>query len=169
MKSKNKQLSVASIVYSTSTDGVGLRNALYLAGCNIHCEGCHNQSLWDIKAGEVKSVDEVYDDLTRDRFNVSILGGEPLLQYDNLVELCKRIKSETNKTIWLWSGYTFEFIKLKFPLILLYIDVLVDGQFVKAKSVPNLKWRGSSNQRVIDVKSTLSLNNQTKKVKLLDV
>lgn len=164
----NKELSVASIVYSTSTDGVGLRNALYLAGCPLHCEDCHNKEWWDIESGSRKSMDEVFSALTSDSFNVSILGGEPLMQYDNVVELCKRIKSETDKTIWLWSGYTFEFIQSHYPLILLYIDVLVDGQFVKAKSLPNLKWRGSSNQRVIDVKSTLSLTNHTKKVKLLE-
>lgn len=143
------KLFVAKIVSSTSADGPGLRNSLYVSGCPIHCEGCHNSDWWDLKSGTMMSIDEVYLQLNKDPFNISILGGEPLLQYEAILELCKRIKSKTAKTIWLWSGYTFEIIQNLCPDILDYIDTLVDGAFVKEQATPNLKWRGSKNQRII--------------------
>lgn len=139
---------VARIVYSTSTDGVGLRNSLYVSGCPIHCEGCHNKTFWNKESGEEQTVDAVFAQLNSDQFDVSILGGEPLMQHDAVLELCKKIKKKTNKTIWLWSGYTLKHIQQHFPDILHYIDVLVDGQYVQSLSKPNLLWRGSINQKI---------------------
>lgn len=149
-------LYVARIVYSTSTDGVGLRNSLYVSGCNIHCEDCHNKAWWNKEAGTKLSVDEVFAQLNNDQFNVSILGGEPLNQYEAVFALCKKIKAETNKTIWLWSGYTLDYIKRNYKDILYYIDVLVDGPYVKSLSEPNLQWKGSTNQQVYNVKNIFS-------------
>lgn len=145
----SKFLYVAKIAHSTSADGVGLRNALYVSGCDIKCPGCHNKHLWDIESGVKMSVDDVYDQLNIDDFNISILGGEPLMQYDSIVELCKKIKENTRKDIWLWSGHTFQIIADKFPDILQYVDVIVDGPFIQERYMPNLKWRGSENQSVI--------------------
>lgn len=142
-------IKVAKIAYSTSVDGVGLRNALYVSGCNRHCPGCHNPQLWDINAGQDMTIQEAFDKLNIDDFNISILGGEPLMQYKEVVELCKLIKEKTNKTIWLWSGYELHEIKAWFPKILKYIDVLVDGPFIEEFKEPNLRWRGSSNQHII--------------------
>lgn len=142
-------IKVAKIAYSTSVDGVGLRNALYVSGCNRRCPGCHNPQLWDINAGQDMTVQEAFDKLNIDDFNISILGGEPMMQYEQVVELCKLIKEKTNKTIWLWSGYELHEIKSQFPKILKYIDVLVDGPFIEEFKEPNLKWRGSSNQNII--------------------
>lgn len=142
-------IKVAKIAYSTSVDGVGLRNALYVSGCNRRCPGCHNPQLWDINAGQDMTVQEAFDKLNIDDFNISILGGEPMMQYEQVVELCKLIKEKTNKTIWLWSGYELHEIKSHFPKILKYIDVLVDGPFIEEFKEPNLKWRGSSNQNII--------------------
>lgn len=164
MVSKNK-LSVARIVYSTSTDGVGLRNSLYVAGCPIRCEGCHNKEWWSIESGTEQTVEEVYDQLNSDHFNISILGGEPLMQYEAVLELCKRIKANTNKTIWMWSGYTLERIKACYPDILLYIDMLVDGPYIQSLAKPNLQWRGSLNQRIWNVKSIVSEMQNVPKVK----
>jgi anaerobic ribonucleoside-triphosphate reductase activating protein len=142
-------IKVAKIAYSTSVDGVGLRNALYVSGCNRRCPGCHNPQLWDINAGQDMTIQEAFDKLNIDDFNISILGGEPMMQYEQVVELCKLIKEKTNKTIWLWSGYELHEIKSQFPKILKYIDVLVDGPFIEEFKEPNLKWRGSSNQNII--------------------
>ena len=142
-------IKVAKIAYSTSVDGVGLRNALYVSGCNRRCPGCHNPQLWDINAGQDMTVQEAFDKLNIDDFNISILGGEPMMQYEQVVELCKLIKEKTSKTIWLWSGYELHEIKSQFPKILKYIDVLVDGPFIEEFKEPNLKWRGSSNQNII--------------------
>ena len=144
-------LYVASVVHSTSTDGVGLRNALYVSGCNIKCPKCHNKEYWDIYAGQKRSIESVYDELNEDEFNISILGGEPLMQYEGVLQLCKMIKERTTKTIWLWSGHCLEEIKKLYPEILKYIDVLVDGPFQEDKYEPNLQWRGSTNQRVINI------------------
>jgi anaerobic ribonucleoside-triphosphate reductase activating protein len=142
-------IKVAKIAYSTSVDGVGLRNALYVSGCNRRCPGCHNPQLWDINAGQDMTIQEAFDKLNIDDFNISTLGGEPMMQYEQVVELCKLIKEKTNKTIWLWSGYELHEIKSQFPKILKYIDVLVDGPFIEEFKEPNLKWRGSSNQNII--------------------
>lgn len=161
------ELYVARIVYSTSTDGVGLRNSLYVSGCPIQCEGCHNKVFWKKESGEKQTVDEVFAQLNSDQFDVSILGGEPLMQYEAVVELCKKIKKETNKTIWLWSGYTMTYIQKHFPDILYYIDVLVDGAYMEAKSVPNLQWRGSTNQRVWKVENVKNIFDVTENLELL--
>jgi anaerobic ribonucleoside-triphosphate reductase activating protein len=144
-------LSVAKIVSSTSVDGVGLRNSLYVSGCPIHCEGCHNSKFWDIQSGTQMSVEEVCNKLNEDEFNISILGGEPLMQYEEILALCKMIKTRyPHKTIWMWSGYGLSLIRERYTEILRYIDTLVDGPFIKALASSELLWRGSSNQRVID-------------------
>lgn len=147
------KLSVMNIAYSTSVDGVGLRNSLYLAGCPLRCPGCHNKQAWDINNGTWQSIEEVCNQLNVDKFNISILGGEPLMQYEGVLELCKMIKERyPNKTIWMWSGYTLEYIKEHYSKILEYLDVLVDGPFIKELAEPNLRWKGSSNQNVIYLK-----------------
>lgn len=148
----NPILYVAKIVHSTSSDGVGLRNSLYVSGCNIQCANCHNKHLWDIKAGKPMTVTEVFNLLNEDEFNISILGGEPLMQYKAILQLCRLIKLRTDKTIWLWSGHTIEEIQRCYPEILPFIDVLVDGPFMPEYFQPNLQWRGSTNQRVINIK-----------------
>lgn len=145
---------VAKIAYSTSVDGVGLRNALYVAGCDLHCPGCHNSQWWSLNSGKIMTVDEVCDELNLDDFNISILGGEPFMQYNAVLRLCKLIKKRyPHKTIWIWSGLVLEDIQKHYPEILSYIDVLVDGPFIKELAQPNLQWRGSTNQRVIDIKA----------------
>ena len=150
-----KVLSVAKIVCSTSVDGVGLRNSLYVAGCPIHCDGCHNAQFWDISSGKKRMVESVYTELCQDDCNISILGGEPLMQYEAVLELCKKIKERTAKTIWLWTGYKVEYVQEHYSEILRYIDVIVDGPFIKSLAEPNLKWRGSTNQRIIEVASII--------------
>ena len=148
------KLSIMKIVHSTSVDGVGLRNSLYVAGCPLHCKGCHNKESWNINSGYWSSVENVYHQLNIDDFNISILGGEPLMQYKSILHLCKLIKERVpHKTIWLWSGYTFEKIQKDYSEILEYIDVLVDGPYIEKYADKNLRWRGSTNQRVINVKN----------------
>ena len=130
-------LFIAKIAYSTSVDGVGLRNALYVSGCPIRCAGCHNKQLWDINSGLQMSVKDVCDSLNVDNFNISILGGEPLMQYEGILELCKMIKAQYPH----------------FEEVLHYVDVIVDGPYMEQFAVPNLKWRGSTNQRIIETKT----------------
>lgn len=145
------KLSVAKIVTSTSADGPGLRTSLYLQGCKLRCEGCHNSHWWEIEEGNWMSLQEVFDILMEPDENISILGGEPLLQYRPVALLCDKIKRETNKNIWLWSGFTYLTISREYPLILGVIDVLIDGPFMPTLMDPSLRFRGSSNQQIVEV------------------
>jgi len=157
---KKKILYVASIVDNTIVDGEGFRTSLYLSGCDICCEDCHNKELWDINAGQVMTVDEVYEKITRYFTNITFIGGEPMLQSVALTILAEKIKRNTNKTIWLYSGHTYEDIINKniYFQLLRYCDILVDGKYNKNFFVNNLKFRGSTNQRIIDIKKSFSKN-----------
>lgn len=147
----NDKLYVARIVESTSTDGVGLRNSLYVSGCNLHCHGCHNKEWWPLKSGREMTVEDVYAALNTDKFNISILGGEPLMQYPAILELCKLIKERTSKTIWLWTGYEMSQVQSLFGDIVKYVDVIVDGVFKEELRDTNLFFRGSGNQRIYGI------------------
>ncbi|MEN8078060.1 anaerobic ribonucleoside-triphosphate reductase activating protein [Clostridioides difficile] len=149
------------------TNGPGVRTTLFVSGCTHDCEGCFNKEQQDFKYGNefTKETEDEFIEYTKSRQikGVNILGGEPMQQImDNtLLNLLKRIKSETNKPIWLWSGYKFEEIinNPKRLEILKEVDVLVDGKFEMDKRDIMLKYRGSSNQRVIDVKKSLEQGN----------
>ena len=147
-------LYVAKNAYSTSVDGVGLRNSLYVSGCPLRCPGCHNKQYWNIESGLQMSIQDVCDSLNIDDFNISILGGEPLMQYEGILKLCQLIKDKyPHKTIWMWSGYTIEHIQKEYGEILHYVDVIVDGPYLEQYAEPNLQWRGSTNQRIIETKT----------------
>ena len=106
------------------------------------------------------TIQSVFDQLNEDDCNISILGGEPLMQYEGILQLCRKIKAETKKDIWLWSGHTFEEISEKYKRILSYIDTLVDGPFMPEFYQPNLQWKGSTNQRVIKVVNQFTITAQ---------
>lgn len=133
-------------------DGPGLRTSIYCAGCNHHCPGCHNPQSWDIGNGKWMSIDEIMEVIKADEFsNVSFSGGDPFCQVDAFTELARRIKAETSKTIWCWTGYTIEQIRADAQLaqMLPYIDTLVDGPFILEQRDTHLLFRGSPNQRII--------------------
>lgn len=159
----NNKLYVAKVVSSTSVDGVGLRNSLYVSGCNLHCPECHNKEWWPIKAGKEMDIEEVYDELNQDDFNISILGGEPMMQYPQILQLCKLIKKRTKKTIWLWTGYEIPYIEIFFGEILKYVDVIVDGPFIAKQKDSSLRFRGSANQQIYKVEHIphISISNIT--------
>ena len=133
-------------------DGPGLRTSIYCAGCDHHCPGCHNPQSWDRNGGHEATVDELLEIIKADEFsNVTFTGGDPLYQVEAFTELAKRIKEETSKTIWCYTGFTYEEILAneRLSAILPYIDVLVDGPFILELRDPELLFRGSSNQRII--------------------
>ena len=133
-------------------DGPGLRTSIYCAGCDHHCPGCHNPQSWDRNGGHEATVDELLEIIKADEFsNVTFTGGDPLYQVEAFTELTKRIKEETSKTIWCYTGFTYEEILAdeRLSAILPYIDVLVDGPFILELRDPELLFRGSSNQRII--------------------
>ncbi|MDY3827381.1 MAG: anaerobic ribonucleoside-triphosphate reductase activating protein [Clostridium sp.] len=154
------------------TNGPDVRTTLFVTGCTNNCEGCFNKELQDFNYGEEwtkETEDKFLEYAKNENVNgVNILGGEPMEQVmdDSLYNLLLRIKNETGKSIWLWSGYLYEEIikdNSKKRLLEL-VDVLVDGRFVIAKRDITLKYRGSSNQRVIDVKKSLEFNKIIEKV-----
>ena len=146
------KIRVLDIIEETMADGPGLRTSIYCAGCLHHCPGCHNPQSWDMNGGKEMSIDDVMEVIKSEEFsNVSFSGGDPFYQVEGFMELAKRIKAETNKTIWCWTGFTYEEILAdkKLSMMLPYIDVLVDGPFIEAKKDKDLLFRGSSNQRII--------------------
>lgn len=148
------------------SNGPGVRSTLFVSGCTNKCEGCFNKELQDFNYGE-KWTKDIEDDFIRQVMNpnivgVNILGGEPMDQVrdEDLSNLLKRIKLETNKSIWLWSGYLYEDIISSEDRnkILKYVDVLIDGRFELKNRNISLKYRGSSNQRVIDMSKSREAN-----------
>lgn len=141
------------------SNGPGIRTTLFVSGCTNNCEGCFNRELQDFNYGDKwtkeKEDEFLYFVKNENVVGVNILGGEPMDQVKDkdLHNLLKRIKEETNKSIWLWSGYIYEDIisDSNKNEILTYVDVLIDGRFQLDKRNISLKYRGSSNQRVIDV------------------
>lgn len=148
------------------SDGPGVRVGLYTQGCPFHCKGCWNQDTWDFDDGKLldKSAKKAILDSVSKEFvsGLSILGGEPLVKnnLDELKELVSSIKSKyPEKTVWVWSGFLFEDLDNDQLEFINMCDVLVDGQFVEELKDLNLEYRGSSNQRVIDIKKTIISGN----------
>lgn len=143
------------------SNGPGVRVSIFFQGCSFHCKGCFNSETWDFLGGQEfgeEQIDEILKIAEDDYIEgLSILGGEPMhpKNIEATTKLAKRFKEKyPNKTIWVWSGFLFdEYIKdLE---VSKYLDVVVDGQFQEELRNPNLKWKGSSNQRVIDVVESL--------------
>lgn len=150
---------ILDIVFETMVDGPGLRTSIYFAGCKHHCKGCHNPQSWDMNGGYSMPINHVLTLIKEDEFaNVTFSGGDPFYQVDAVTELAKRIKAETDKTIWCYTGFTIEEIREDPNLnkLLQYIDVLVDGPYVEALRNTDLPFRGSENQRIIHIKNEKS-------------
>lgn len=143
------------------SNGPGVRVSIFMQGCTFNCKNCFNPDTHDFKSGKdftEETIDKVLELCNKDYIvGLSILGGEPLhpKNISGSTLLAKKFKEKyPTKNLWVWSGYIFEeYIKDK--EIINYIDVLVDGQYNDDLHSPLLKWKGSSNQRVIDVKKTL--------------
>ena len=139
-------------------DGPGFRTAIYAAGCKHQCKGCHNPQSWDFNNGRMMTTDQIMKIIKQDPFaNVSFSGGDPMYQPEGFTELAMAIRQQTNKTIWCWTGFTFEMLlrMSKQRRLLDFIDVLVDGPYIEAQRDTDLLFRGSRNQRLIDVKASL--------------
>lgn len=150
-------------------DGKGVRCSIYFSGCSLKCKGCYNKAIqnkeYGFKFGQ-ENIDQILEDCSMSYVNgLSILGGEPMENTKAVSELIRqfRDKFDNEKNIWLWSGYTFEEIIHKNDQLQLYIvnniDVLVDGRFNQKLYKKGLPFRGSKNQRIIDVKKTLLSGN----------
>jgi anaerobic ribonucleoside-triphosphate reductase activating protein len=155
------KLAILDIVHDTTVDGPGFRTAIYAAGCVHQCPGCHNPQSWDIANGSFYSIDALLGIVGENEFsNVTFTGGDPLMQVDGFSELARCIKRETGKSIWCYTGFLYEQIirSTRLSQILPYLDVLVDGRYMKALRDEDLQFRGSRNQRIIDVRESLAKN-----------
>ena len=149
---RNIVFNVLDIRRGTTVDGPGLRTSIYLAGCTHACPGCHNPDSWDFKGGVTMTLDEIMEVIDDEDFNVTITGGDPLMHPHTLPALIHAIK-ERGKSVWLYTGYTIEQIEADSLLAeaVTEVDTIVDGPFITALRDPDLLFRGSSNQRIIDM------------------
>lgn len=167
---------IAKIKTLDIANGEGIRTSIFISGCSHHCRGCFNQELWDYDYGVLCGdgvYKEIYDSMNEHVAGISILGGEPFdpKNIDDLFTLVACFKRDfSDKTVWIWSGYTWEelrnrtepinefgqvYLDVITGAILSVVDVLVDGRFMLEQRDLNLRWKGSKNQRVIDVQKTL--------------
>ncbi len=156
-------VNIAGFYEESISNGEGWRAVLFVSGCPHHCPGCHNEKTWDYNYGEKFNKEEILEKI-KDNFilqGVTVSGGEPLCP-ENIKEVTEFIKDvkALNLDVWCYTGYTFEELIKRDNTneAMEYIDVLVDGRFETDKKIPNLKFRGSENQRIIDVKKSLLEN-----------
>lgn len=152
-----------NITHDDMLNGDGLRTVLWVSGCTHHCKECQNPITWDPQGGitfDEDAENELFSKLSKDYISgITFSGGDPLHpnNRETILRLAKRVREELpEKTIWLYTGYLFDDIKTLD--IIKYLDVIVDGKYVEKLRDITLKWRGSSNQRVIDVTGTRKIN-----------
>ena len=151
-------LRILDIVEDTMVDGPGFRTSIYCAGCSHQCPGCHNPQSWAFDGGRDMTVDQLMRVIMADPYTqgVTFSGGDPMYQAAAFAELARQIYRHTQKDVWCYTGFLFEsLIHDDQRELLAELDVLVDGPFLQALHDPDLLFRGSSNQRLIDVQASL--------------
>lgn len=151
------------LVPDSIVDGPGLRYAIFVQGCSHDCAGCHNPESHDPEGGTWYSLDSIFEDIVANKLitGVTLSGGEPFEQSEPSAKLAKRLK-DAGYDVWAYTGYTYEDLTKRADSdkgtreLLDAIDVLVDGPFIESMQSYDLDWRGSSNQRVIDMAKTRS-------------
>lgn len=153
----NDSIQLMRIVVDTTVDGPGWRTSVYCAGCRHACPGCHNPETWDFNAGHRATIEEIIDELRPTEGNITFSGGDPMYQPEAFAELARRIREELHRTIWCFTGFRYEQVLADDSMrkVLPYLEVLVDGPFIESKKDDTLMFRGSSNQRLIDVQKSL--------------
>lgn len=147
---------IAGIVRDSIVDGPGVRDVVFFQGCGKRCKGCHNSDTWDYQGGCHRFIGDVVKELSDSSNDVTISGGEPIDQFDDLLEFCRQL-SEAGKTIWVYTGNVVDPTKSIYQRLSRYVDVIVDGRFVEEQKDPNLLFRGSSNQRLINLPMSVIL------------
>ena len=148
---------IIDIVQDTIVDGIGLRTSVYCAGCRHQCPGCHNESTWSFDAGYDITVDALFDILAKTPNSITFSGGDPMYQAVEFAKLAKKLKA-IGKNIWCYTGFAFEHAvnEPQMRALLSYIDVLVDGPYMQQLRSTDLLFRGSANQRIIDVQKSIA-------------
>ena len=156
---------IAGVEPESFVDGSGIRFAIFMQGCLRRCEGCHNPNTHKLTDGYVLDTEELIQRIESRRkilSGITLTGGEPLLQFDAALELARGAK-ELGLNVWLYTGYRYEELTPAADALLNHVDVLVDGEFVLGLRDLELSFRGSSNQRLIDLNATRRLNKLTLK------
>ncbi|NFG22393.1 anaerobic ribonucleoside-triphosphate reductase activating protein [Clostridium botulinum] len=168
----DKKIRLSGIAYESLVNGPGIRRVFFSQGCNHNCKGCFNPDTHDFNGGEERNIDELIEDVLCNPMikGITFSGGDPFERADEFSYMAKIFK-ENNKNIWCYTGYTFEYINDNLERnkgwkdLINNLDVLVDGKFEEDKNEDGLKFKGSSNQRIIDVKESLKSN----KVVIFDI
>ena len=148
-----------SITTSDVNNGLGCRTTLWVGGCTHHCRNCHNRKTWSFNSGKEydKKVEEVlFNEMDKPYIKgLTLSGGDPLDSPDGVLELLQNFRERfgDTKDVWVYTGYTYEYCLKHFPEILKLSDVLVDGLYEHSNRDTSLAFRGSSNQRIIDLKT----------------
>lgn len=158
----NKTIRLSGIAYESLVNGPGMRRVFFAQGCKHNCEGCFNPETHDFSGGEEKNIDDLIKDVLKNKMikGITFSGGDPVEQADKFSYMAKAFK-KSGLNIWCYTGYTFEILLEKMKNedsireLIENIDVLVDGRFEINNKKEGLRFRGSSNQRIIDVKESL--------------
>ena len=150
---------VAGLVPESFVDGDGIRFAVFMQGCLRNCEGCHNPDTHALDGGQLIDTQEIIAAIKKNSLldGITLTGGEPLLQVAAANELALAAKS-FGLNVWCYTGYTFEELPAEAAPLLKNVDVLIDGPFIESQRDLNLQFRGSRNQRIIDVKKSREQN-----------
>lgn len=150
---------LVGIVRDSIVDGVGIRDVIFVQGCYHKCKGCHNQQTWDFQGGEHWFNGDIIKELSNSDNDITISGGDPMFQFSEVYRLVQLIRQKTNKRVWLYTGNTITVpIQNAYRKLAPYVDVIVDGRFIEELKDTNLLFRGSSNQRLIDLPKTVKQN-----------
>jgi anaerobic ribonucleoside-triphosphate reductase activating protein len=140
-------LKVSAIIKTSTVNGPGIRYCIFTQGCIHKCPGCHSPHTWDISKGERTHILDIFTDIIKNKKfidGVTLSGGDPLVQYEQVLTLCKLLKVY-NINVWMWTGYKMSEIRDVFPEILNYVDTIIDDTYNKDKPTKK-KYRGSDNQ-----------------------
>ena len=146
---------VAGLIPESFVDGDGIRYAIFMQGCLRNCEGCQNPETHALNGGKLIETSEIISEIKKNPLlnGITLTGGEPFLQIDAANELATAAKT-FGLNVWCYTGYTFEKMPPNAEILLKNVDILVDGEFIESLRDVDLQFRGSSNQRIIDVKKT---------------
>jgi len=160
-----EKINVAGFLENSLVNGEGIRSVLFISGCTHNCEGCHNRAMQKRDYGETVELDNVYERIMKNYpliNGVTFSGGEPFENSDALYKLAKKIKNNSDMNIWCYTGYRYEELmnseKREWRELLKSIDVLIDGKFISEFKDESLRYRGSKNQRIINVQKSIVSN-----------
>ena len=144
-------------------DGPGFRTSIYFAGCRHGCPGCHNPQSWSFEGGTEMTLEEIMEIVDEEEFDVTLTGGDPLYHPEEVRMLTEKIKQK-GYSVWVYTGFTIEEIMADENLknALYYTDTVVEGRYVESLRDPDLRFRGSKNQRIISLNNIVRFPNEAK-------